>query len=244
MLSIFAGVWDCFTKDQIILCSAILIFGISYLYLIKSYVDHSERLHSSFIGSSCRHGSSAMSLKESDRRMNPKDTSLSPDSMPMKELIAAAHARRLSQPTSFIDSFLDSNVISPSANIPSAKEGSGGRCSPSNNNTIRSASDRVHTQQNSGTILFDDMEQKSLNKLPGHDEARSARRAFENFLGTLTRTKECIARATRLALDCAKHGIAGEVRPCNTLQSALFIYKHMFVGPLYCLLPHRFYCCC
>ncbi|KAM0836173.1 hypothetical protein ACQ4PT_062478 [Festuca glaucescens] len=164
-----------------------------------------------FIGSSCRHGSSVMSLKESDRRMNPKDTSLSPDSMPMKELIAAAHARRLSQPTSLIDSFLDSNVISPSANIPSAKEGSGGRCSPSNNNTIRSASDRVHIQQNSGTILFDDMEQKSLNKLPGHDEARSARRAFENFLGTITRTKECIARATRLALDCAKHGIAGEV---------------------------------
>lgn len=188
------------------------------------------------------HGSSAMSLKESDRRMNPKDTSLSPDSMPMKELIAAAHARRLSQPTSFIDSVLDSNVISPSANIPSAKEGSGGRCSPSNNNTIRSASDRVHTQQNSGTILFDDMEQKSLNKLPGHDEARSARRAFENFLGTLTRTKECIARATRLALDCAKHGIAGEVMDViiERLEKESNLYKRV---DLFFLVDSIIQCC-
>ena len=243
MIFIFPGVWDYCTKDQINLSSVISNPFYSYLYLIKSYADHANRLDSCFIGSSCRHGSLATPLKESDRRINPKDTSLSPDSMPLKELIAAAHARRFCQPTSFIDSFLDSNVISPLANIPSAKEGLGGRFSPSNNNTIRSASDRVHTQQNSGKILFDDMQQKSSNKVAGHDEARSARRAFEHFLGTLTRTKECIARATRLALDCAKHGIAGEVRPCVTLQSALFIYKHIFVGPLYCLLPHCFYYC-
>jgi hypothetical protein len=168
--------------------------------------------------------------------------------MPMKELIAAAHARRSSQSTSFIDSFLESNVISPLANIPSAKEGSGSRCSPSNN-TIRSASDRVYTQHSK--ILFDDMQQKSLNKLAGHDEARSARRAFENFLGTLTRTKESIARATRLALDCAKHGIAGEVRTymlfilhfltCFILQ---FSYTNMFLlNPCIAALPHCFYCC-
>ncbi|CAM0907107.1 unnamed protein product [Alopecurus aequalis] len=188
-------------------------------------------------------GSLATSLKESERRVNPRDTNLSPDSMPMKELIAAAHARRFSQPTSFIDSFLDSNVISPLANIPSAKEGSGGRCSPSNNNnTIRSASDRVHTQQNSGKILFDDMQQKSLNKLAGHDEARSARRAFENFLGTLTRTKECIARATRLALDCAKHGIAGEVMDViiERLEKESNLYKRV---DLFFLVDSIIQCC-
>uniref|UniRef100_A0ACD5YXQ3 Uncharacterized protein n=1 Tax=Avena sativa TaxID=4498 RepID=A0ACD5YXQ3_AVESA len=187
------------------------------------------------------HGSLATPLKESDRRINPKDTSLSPDSMPMKELIAAAHARRFSQPTSFIDNFLDSNVISPLANIPSAKEASGSRCSPSNN-TVRSASDRVHTQQNSGTILFDDTQQKSLNKLPGHDEARSARRAFENFLGTLTRTKECIARATRLALDCAKHGIAGEVMDViiERLEKESNLYKRV---DLFFLVDSIIQCC-
>jgi hypothetical protein len=51
--------------------------------------------------------------------------------------------------------------------------------------------------------------------LAGCSESHSSRRAFEACVGTLTRTKESISRATRLALDCAKHGIAGEVRPCK-----------------------------
>uniref|UniRef100_A0A0E0LP74 PWWP domain-containing protein n=1 Tax=Oryza punctata TaxID=4537 RepID=A0A0E0LP74_ORYPU len=156
------------------------------------------------------HGSSAIALKEHNHRMYPKGKSLSPDVMPMKELIAAAHTRRFSQSNSFIDSFLCSNgVPEPSVNIPSLKEGSGGQCSPSN--TIRFATDRIHTQQNSSAIPFDNMQQKGLNKLSGHDEASSARRAFEAFLGSLTRTKESIGRATRLALECDKQGIAGEV---------------------------------
>lgn len=204
--------------------------------------DHLDRLDISFIASSCRHGSSATALREPDHRISMKDISLSPDSMPMKELIAAAHARRFSQPTSFIESFLDSNVISePLVNISSVKEGSGARCSPSNN-ILRSASDRIHTQQNSGKILSDNIQQKSLNKSAGHDEARSARRAFENFLGTLTRTKESIARATRLALDCAKHGIAGEVRPC-TLFSLHFSFSSIFMLDLHVAYCHTFYCC-
>lgn len=189
------------------------------------------------------HGSSTTALKGPDHRinLNPKDMGLSPDSMPMKELIAAAHARRFSQPTSFIDSFLDSNVINePLVNTPSVKEGSGGLCSPSNN--TRSASDRIHNQQNSGKILFDNMQQKSLNKLAGHDEARSARRAFETFLGTLTRTKECIARATRLALDCAKHGIAGEVMDViiERLERESNLYKRV---DLFFLVDSIIQCC-
>ncbi|VAH43045.1 unnamed protein product [Triticum turgidum subsp. durum] len=188
------------------------------------------------------HGSSATALREFDHKINLKDIGLSPDPMPMKGLIAAAHAQKFSQPTSFIDSFLDSNVISePSVNIPSVKEGSGGRCSPSNT-IIRSASDRIHTPQTSGKILSDNIQQKSLNKPAGHDEARSARRAFENFLGTLTRTKECIARATRLALDCAKHGIAGEVMDViiERLEKESNLYKRV---DLFFLVDSIIQCC-
>ncbi|XP_044330702.1 protein HUA2-LIKE 2 isoform X2 [Triticum aestivum] len=188
------------------------------------------------------HGSSATTLREPDHKISMKDIGLSPDPMPMKGLIAAAHAQKFSQPTSFIDSFLDSNVISePSVNIPSVKEGSGGRCSPSNT-IIRSASDRIHTQQTSGKILSDNIQQKSLNKPAGHDEARSARRAFENFLGTLTRTKECIARATRLALDCAKHGIAGEVMDViiERLEKESNLYKRV---DLFFLVDSIIQCC-
>lgn len=34
---------------------------------------------------------------------------------------------------------------------------------------------------------------------------------FEAMLGTLTRTKESIGRATRIAMDCAKFGVAAKV---------------------------------
>ncbi|XP_061336679.1 ENHANCER OF AG-4 protein 2-like [Gastrolobium bilobum] len=47
--------------------------------------------------------------------------------------------------------------------------------------------------------------------LSGGTEAAVARDAFEGMIETLTRTKESIGRATRLAIDCAKYGIANEV---------------------------------
>ncbi|XP_045825527.1 ENHANCER OF AG-4 protein 2-like isoform X2 [Trifolium pratense] len=47
--------------------------------------------------------------------------------------------------------------------------------------------------------------------LSGDTEAAVARDAFEGMIETLSRTKESIGRATRLAIDCAKYGIANEV---------------------------------
>ncbi|XP_058097896.1 ENHANCER OF AG-4 protein 2-like [Magnolia sinica] len=45
----------------------------------------------------------------------------------------------------------------------------------------------------------------------GGTEAAVARDAFEGMIETLSRTKESIGRATRLAIDCAKYGITSEV---------------------------------
>ncbi|KAL0692233.1 hypothetical protein Bca4012_059413 [Brassica carinata] len=47
--------------------------------------------------------------------------------------------------------------------------------------------------------------------LSGGTEAAVSRDAFEGMIETLSRTKESIGRATRLAIDCAKYGIASEV---------------------------------
>nr|XP_027187204.1 ENHANCER OF AG-4 protein 2-like isoform X2 [Cicer arietinum] len=47
--------------------------------------------------------------------------------------------------------------------------------------------------------------------LSGGTESAIARDAFEGMIETLSRTKESIGRATRLAIDCAKYGIANEV---------------------------------
>jgi hypothetical protein len=150
----------------------------------------------------CRqwHSSSAIAPEELNHSLNLTDKSLSPELMFMKEPIADGHARVFSRSNSFMDDCLDSKVFSMSlVNIPS-----------------RSASDKVYTQQNSDMMLFDNMQPEDFNKLPDSSEASSARRAFEAFVGTLTRTKESIGRATRLALECAKHAIAGEVRPSDS----------------------------
>ncbi|KAM7487905.1 hypothetical protein LguiB_025389 [Lonicera macranthoides] len=47
--------------------------------------------------------------------------------------------------------------------------------------------------------------------LSGGTDAAVARDAFEGMIETLSRTKESIGRATRLAIDCAKYGIANEI---------------------------------
>ncbi|CAL9042653.1 unnamed protein product [Musa banksii] len=47
--------------------------------------------------------------------------------------------------------------------------------------------------------------------LSGGTEAAVARDAFEGMIETLSRTKDSIGRATRLAIECAKYGIVGEI---------------------------------
>ncbi|KAJ8433452.1 hypothetical protein Cgig2_017412 [Carnegiea gigantea] len=53
--------------------------------------------------------------------------------------------------------------------------------------------------------------QPAGSTLSGGTEAAVARDAFEGMIETLSRTKDSIGRATRLAIDCAKYGIANEV---------------------------------
>ncbi|KAL3830645.1 hypothetical protein ACJIZ3_019447 [Penstemon smallii] len=57
--------------------------------------------------------------------------------------------------------------------------------------------------------------QATGGSLSGGTEAAVARDAFEGMIETLSRTKESIGRATRLAIDCAKYGLANEVG-CGT----------------------------
>lgn len=159
--------------------------------------------------------------------------------MPTKEPIADGHACGFSGSNSFMHNSLDSKFISePLMNIPSLKEGSSDWCSPPNH-TIGSGSDRVHSEEDSDP--FDNLQLKGFSKLAGRNEANSSRRAFEAFVGTLTRTKESISRATRLALDCAKHGIAGEVRPCKLITLSLeACFIVVCLGRQFCITPHGF----
>lgn len=52
---------------------------------------------------------------------------------------------------------------------------------------------------------------KSNGKSSSYSEAHTALNSFEAVLGALTRTKESIGRATRIAIDCAKFGVSSKV---------------------------------
>ncbi|KAE8727614.1 HUA2-like protein 3-like isoform X2 [Hibiscus syriacus] len=52
---------------------------------------------------------------------------------------------------------------------------------------------------------------KSVSKCSNYTETHAALSSFENILAVLTRTKESIARATRIAIDCANFGVSAKV---------------------------------
>ncbi|XP_020694987.1 protein HUA2-LIKE 3 isoform X1 [Dendrobium catenatum] len=151
-----------------------------------------------------------------DAKQTPKDRSILSKLAPIKDLIAAAQAKRfLSRSTSMCDSVIDGKIAPDAVVSPTLinKEDSSGRGSPSNPMFYqRPASDdgTCHLQNGSRTPL-DGSSRKGFSKYMNHSEANAARRCFESLLCTLSRTKDSIGRATRLAIDCAKYGIAGEV---------------------------------
>ncbi|XP_051122303.1 ENHANCER OF AG-4 protein 2-like [Andrographis paniculata] len=77
----------------------------------------------------------------------------------------------------------------------------------------------LHQLSSSNQQENEDREKRRVNSdhqgtgspVSGSIEAAGARDAFEGMIETLSRTKESIGRATRLAIDCAKRGIANEV---------------------------------
>ncbi|XP_058077802.1 protein HUA2-LIKE 2-like [Magnolia sinica] len=176
--------------------------------------------------------------KEVKGKRMPKDRDAYLDLTSMKALIAAAQAKRhFSRSTSISDNASDDKVSfdavssSPPVHVINSSE----RASPTNalmhhvpalddGNGIpvngRSPGASAH-RKNSMHVLDMDEERrfdsmsihrlKPIGKWTGQAEANVVWKSFEAVLGTLSRTKESIGRATRLAIDCAKYGIAGEV---------------------------------
>lgn len=149
---------------------------------------------------------------------------------PIKDLIAAAHAKRfLSRSTSICDSVIDGKIAADAVVSPTLinKEDSSGRGSPSNPMFYHrpASDDETCYLQNGSRTPLNGSSRKGYSKYTNHSEVNAARRLFESLLCTLSRTKESIGRATRLAIDCAKYGIAGEV---GCMVSKLLFYKNTF----------------
>ncbi|XP_050366914.1 protein HUA2-LIKE 2 isoform X1 [Argentina anserina] len=81
-----------------------------------------------------------------------------------------------------------------------------GSCSPDINLQHKRASTPVDEDEKSEAVVCQGP--KSVSR---YAEALAALSSFETILGTLTRTKDCIGRATRIAIDCGKIGVASKV---------------------------------
>lgn len=73
----------------------------------------------------------------------------------------------------------------------------------------------------------------SSEKLTNYVETKPSLTSFGNALGNLTRTKDSIGRATRIAIDCAKAGLAVKVcfevdhhLPLFSPQSTVFAHRN------------------
>ncbi|XP_044491976.1 ENHANCER OF AG-4 protein 2-like [Mangifera indica] len=183
------------------------------------------------------HSSLPIEIMESGRedRGSSFFDSKTPDSvMSMKHLIAAAQAKRkqahsrqfsLGNANAAFTSFAEVQGRSPS---PSSAQPSLTATNNvlqadtqgfSNRTSLASPSTHGHQSGTRSQLDTEEIEERRVSSghrggggsLSGGTEAAVARDAFEGMIETLSRTKESIGRATRLAIDCAKYGIANEV---------------------------------
>ncbi|CAA2963396.1 Hypothetical predicted protein [Olea europaea subsp. europaea] len=95
---------------------------------------------------------------------------------------------------------LDVQILHPQSSLSS-----------SSSDVRKSSSTNQHENEEFEERIVNSGKRTAGGSLSGGTEAAVARDAFEGMIETLSRTKESIGRATRLAIDCAKFGIANEV---------------------------------
>eukprot|EP01018_Ginkgo_biloba_P025613 Gb_39860 [translate_table: standard] len=172
--------------------------------------------------------------KEVKLKIASKDSELGVSSTSMKYLIAAAQAKRQARSTVALPSVEPverDKIIPPFVLSPSPIQG-GSSCRRSSPfQPLRSGvladgeardvfghAESRSPESNTHAVDPETSEdgktssgRKSVLLLSSDAEAAIARDSFEGMLETLSRTRDSIGRATRLAIECAKYGIAGEV---------------------------------
>ncbi|KAK4403166.1 ENHANCER OF AG-4 protein 2, partial [Sesamum angolense] len=168
-----------------------------------------------------------------DGKTNILINSKTPDSvMSMKHLIAAAQAKKRqahlqnSHGNPLLLSFPDADMSARSPSPPPPPPPA--TLAYESSNTLQLGVQGIHSTSPCADVHQfssinqhenEELEERRVSSgnqgtgssLSGGTEAAVARDAFEGMIETLSRTKESIGRATRLAIDCAKYGIANEV---------------------------------
>lgn len=216
--------------DFVWLTGTIIDNGLSLLLL--SYYNYVDMFVFSLLTSLSNYRVEVTKSDKASRLSN--DSKFSESSTSMKHLIAAAQAKRReahSQSLALPNAFAASVPTPPAAQerspnpVSAVQPFSSGNVLQHDikglyaNTSLASPSPQVHQLLPQNQIDAEEYEDGRVSSgrrarggsLSGGTEAVVARDAFEGMIETLSRTKESIGRATRLAIDCAKYGIASEV---------------------------------
>ncbi|KAG6516355.1 hypothetical protein ZIOFF_026814 [Zingiber officinale] len=171
-------------------------------------------------------------LAKEEKLISVSESSFSDSSKSMKHLIAVAQAKRKETQSRYVHPENPISVIvstpnlihgmspSPAALIPFISANLANKDMKGAYAAMPSDSPYAVPHESSLTNKVDHEEYEHRispeyrpagGSLSGGTEAAVARDALEGMVETLSRTKDSIGRATRLAIDCAKYGIAGEV---------------------------------
>ncbi|GMP91095.1 hypothetical protein CsSME_00041939 [Camellia sinensis var. sinensis] len=163
----------------------------------------------------------ANGMSEAVKEIKPtqRDSSIQiPTSVKLTAAAATEGPPKLPRSTSISDDHLGDKGISGIQSSSSPTDGldSPARTSPPNASICNiSTSDNDKILENNGCCSPDvnlvQAKSKNVGKWSNKAEPTAALASFQAVLGTLTRTKESIGRATRIAIDCAKFGIAAKV---------------------------------
>lgn len=160
----------------------------------------------------------AMSKVVKETRSPMKELNATPSSSTMVGLKSAAQGLEFSHSTSPSEECLSLKTVSGTRPSSSPTDGldSTARASPPNTSICNiSTSDNSNSLENNGCCSPDahlhHEKAKHAGKWSNATEANATLTSFESSLGTLTRTKKSIDRATRIAIDCAKFGFAAKV---------------------------------
>ncbi|PSS06395.1 Protein HUA2-LIKE like [Actinidia chinensis var. chinensis] len=142
---------------------------------------------------------------------------LTPASAKVMKAAAEGQQPRLSRSSSRSDGHMGDKDLSSIRSSSSLTDGleSLARASPPNISICNtSTSDNDNILENNSSCSPDIVHHakpKNMGRWSNKEEATAALASFQAVLGTLTRTKESIGRATRIAIDCAKFGISAKV---------------------------------
>ncbi|KAK3193862.1 hypothetical protein Dsin_025172 [Dipteronia sinensis] len=191
--------------------------------LLKSQIDYNYQTNST-----CE---AAEEVKHKEGQKGESSASISDDRLGDKD---ASGVQLSSSPVDGVDSPARGSPANTSLCHISTSESANiiqnnGYCSPSVHLQHKKTLAAPVADEESKTDAPVTQRPKSAGKWSNNSEAHAALSSFEAVLGSLTRTKESIGRATRIAIDCAKFGVSNKVMEilARSLESESNLHKRV-----------------